>query len=107
MRALAALLIGWFVCHALPAQGAGRSVGPDPHPALSHQHAVELGLGFLAGVRLGVGATAGLNSWLTGGVGAGYHLVGDFGSRIGTERNHSGADLVLSFGLRLGPAAPE
>lgn len=54
------------------------------------------------GARMGVGLTAGLNSWLTAGVGAGYHLMADFDERIGADTNYSSPDFLLSFGFRFG-----
>ena len=54
------------------------------------------------GVRVGVGLTAGLNSWLTAGIGAGYHFVADFDERVGADTNYSNPDVMLSLGFRFG-----
>ncbi|MGB2697509.1 MAG: outer membrane beta-barrel protein [Candidatus Zixiibacteriota bacterium] len=51
------------------------------------------------GSRLGVGVDLLLSKWFTLGVGASYYLVSDFEKSIGSEKNYSGPEFSLSFGV--------
>jgi hypothetical protein len=54
------------------------------------------------GLRLGIGMDALLGKFITIGVGIGYHVVTDFENRIGSEKNYSGPEFALSFGVIFG-----
>jgi outer membrane protein W len=54
------------------------------------------------GSRLGIGMDLLLGKFITIGVGIGYHLVTDFENRIGSEKNYSGPEFALSFGVIFG-----
>ena len=54
------------------------------------------------GSRLGVGLDLSLSRSLILGVGVGYRFVADFKNRIGAEKNYSGPDFLLSFGVVFG-----
>ena len=56
------------------------------------------------GSRLGVGLDLSLSRSLILGVGAGYRFVADFKNRIGAEKNYSGPDFLLTFGVVFGGA---
>jgi hypothetical protein len=54
------------------------------------------------GSRLGMGIDLFFGKLFTLGAGVGYHLVSDFDHRIGSEKNHSGPEFALSFGVAFG-----
>lgn len=54
------------------------------------------------GSRLGVGLDLSLSRSLVLGVGVGYRFVADFKNRIGAEKNYSGPDFLLTFGVVFG-----
>ena len=54
------------------------------------------------GSRLGAGIDLSISRFFTIGMGAGYHFVEDFDRRIGTEKEYSGPDFTLSFGVVFG-----
>ena len=54
------------------------------------------------GSRLGVGLDLSLSRSLVLGAGVGYRFVADFESRIGAEKNYSGPDFLISFGVVFG-----
>jgi len=54
------------------------------------------------GSRLGAGVDLSISRLFTIGVGAGYHFVEDFDRRIGAEKDYSGPDFTLSFGIVFG-----
>jgi hypothetical protein len=54
------------------------------------------------GSRLGAGIDLSISRLFTIGVGAGYHFVEDFDRPIGAEKNYSGPDFALSFGVVFG-----
>ncbi|MDH3216239.1 MAG: porin family protein [Candidatus Krumholzibacteria bacterium] len=54
------------------------------------------------GSRLGIGVDILLGRLFTLGVGFGYHVVSDFDSRIGSEKNYSSPEFGISFGIAFG-----
>lgn len=56
------------------------------------------------GSRVGVGMELWLGRRFTLGFGVGYRLVSDFERRIGSEKNHSSPEFMLSVGLLIGGA---
>lgn len=56
------------------------------------------------GSRVGAGMELWLGRRFTLGLGVGYRLVSDFGRRIGSDKNHSSPEFMLSVGLLIGGA---
>lgn len=54
------------------------------------------------GSRLGVGLDLSLSRTLVLGAGVGYRFVADFKNRIGAEKNYSGPDFLIAFGVVIG-----
>ena len=54
------------------------------------------------GSRLGAGIDLLLSKWFTLGIGGGYYFISDFEKPIGSEKNYSGPEFSLSFGIVFG-----
>jgi hypothetical protein len=54
------------------------------------------------GSRVGLGLDLLLSRWFTVGVAGGYYFVSDFERPIGSEKNYSGPEFSLSFGISFG-----